>query len=154
MDAHRILVFYYKIAWIYFGNRNYSKSIFYLNKIVNNEVVKLREDLQIYSRLMFLMCHYELGNYDVFKYSITSFKPYFKKLENTYPLQEITQATFLKLADATKLEHKEIMRNALDQFKVLQNNSFYNVSFTYLDLISWLEAKIANKTLSAIMRVK
>ena len=154
LDAHRILVFYFKIAWIYFGNKNYSKSIFYLNKIVNNELPKLREDLQIYSRLLFLMCHYELSNYDVFRYLIKSFKPYFKKLENTYPLQEITQATFLKLADAPKPEHKAIMKNALVQLKALQKNSFYNVSFTYLDLISWLEAKITNKTLSEIIQKK
>lgn len=154
LDAHRILVFYYKIAWIYFGNRNYSKAIFYLNRIVNNELAKLREDLQIYSRLMFLMCHYELGNYDVFKYSIKSFKPYFKKLEKTYPLQQITQVTFLKLADASKSEHIQIMKKALGEFKALQKNSFYNVSFTYLDIISWLEAKITNNTLSAIIRKK
>ncbi len=152
LDAHRILVFYFKIAWIYFGNKNYAKSIFYLNKIVNDELPKLREDLQIYSRLMFLMCHYELGNYDMFKYSIKTFKPYFKKLENAYPLQEITQATFLKLAAAPKAEHKTIMKNALTQLKVLQENSFYNVSFTYLDVISWLEAKITDRALSEIIR--
>ncbi len=154
LDAHRILVFYFKIAWIYFGNQNYAKSIFYLNKIINNQLPKLREDLQIYSRLMFLMCHYELSNYDVFKYSIKTFKPYFEKLEYIYPLPKITQATFLKIADAPKSDHKAIMKIALVEIKALQENSFYNVSFTYLDLISWLEAKISNKTLAAVVQQK
>lgn len=151
LDDHRILVFYYKIAWIYFGNKNYSKSIFYLNRILNNELPKLREDLQIYSRLMFLMCHYELRNYDVFKYSIRTFKLYFKKLENNYPIQEITQQTFIKLADAPKAGHNQIMKNSLSQLDELRENAFYNVSFTYLNIISWLKAKISNQSLSAII---
>ena len=143
LDAHRIMVFYFKIAWIYFCDRKYSKSILYLNKIVNNELPKLREDLQIYSRVMFLMCHYELDNFDVFRYSIRSFKPYFKKLENVYPLQVITQKTFLKLADTPRSDHSKIMETALKQLKELQKNGFYKVSFTYLDIISWLESKLS-----------
>lgn len=154
MDAHRILVFYFKFAWIYLGDSNYSKSIFYLNKIINNELPKLREDLQIYSRLMFLMCHYELDNFDMFSYSIKSFKPYFNKLKNIYPLQVITQDTFLQLADSPQSEHKLIMGKALSHLKELQKNSYYNVSFTYLDLISWLEAKISNKSLADIVKNK
>lgn len=154
LDDHRILLFYFKIAWIYFGNNNFPKSIFYLNKIINNELPKLREDLQIYSRLMFLMCHYELNNYDVFRYSIKSFKPYFKKLENIYPLQVITQRTFLKLAGAPQPEHKTIMKDALKELTNLKTNSFYNVSFTYLDLTSWLESKINNTSLSLIVLKK
>ena len=64
VDAHRILVFNYKIASLYFGNGDYEKAIDYLNEIINSHA-DLRYDLQCYSRLMHLMCHYELGNYDI-----------------------------------------------------------------------------------------
>jgi hypothetical protein len=45
LDRHRILVFYYKIASLYFGAGEFGSSIDYLNKIINWKV-DLRNDLQ------------------------------------------------------------------------------------------------------------
>ena len=61
LDRHRVLVFYYKIASLYFGSGDYEKAIDYLNKIINWKM-DLRTDLQCYSRLLHLIAHYELGN--------------------------------------------------------------------------------------------
>jgi tetratricopeptide (TPR) repeat protein len=69
MDRHRILVFYYKIASLYFGSGDFDKSIDYLNKIINWKV-DLRTDLQCYARLLHLIAHYELGNFDLLEYLI------------------------------------------------------------------------------------
>src|SRR5688500_14816484 len=43
LDTHRVLVFNYKIAMLYFGSGNYETSIDYLQKIIN-ENVDLRND--------------------------------------------------------------------------------------------------------------
>ena len=37
-DRHRVLVFYYKIASLYFGSGDCDRSIDYLNKIINWKV--------------------------------------------------------------------------------------------------------------------
>ena len=57
LDRHRVLVFYYKIASLYFGSGNYDAAIDYLNKIINWKV-DLRNDLQCYARLLHLIAHY------------------------------------------------------------------------------------------------
>ncbi len=154
LDEHRILVFYFKIAWIHFGAKHYAKAIFYLNKIVNNELPKLREDLQIYARLLFLMCHYELKNLDIFDYSIRSFQTYFGKRKNLYPLQEILQDCFLNIAVSQKSEHKKIMIKTRDQIIELKKNPFHKVSLTYLDALSWLESKVTSKSLAQVIQEK
>lgn len=152
LDAHRILVFYFKFAWIYFGDENYSKSIHYLNRIINNELPKLRVDLQVYARIMFLMCHYELQNYEVFAYSIQSFKPYAKKVASTYPIQEVLQEMFIKISKKPLANNVAILKDALRQLKELRQNDFYKVSFNYLNVIAWLEAKISRKSLAQIVK--
>src|SRR6476619_3824282 len=48
LDRHRVLVFYYKIASLYFGNDDFETSIDYLQKIINWKV-DLRNDLQCYA---------------------------------------------------------------------------------------------------------
>jgi tetratricopeptide (TPR) repeat protein len=67
LDRHRVLVFYYKIASLYFGSGDFDTTIDYLNKIINWKV-DLRNDLQCYARLLHLIAHYELGNYNLLEY--------------------------------------------------------------------------------------
>src|SRR3970040_742018 len=62
LDEHHEMLFYYKIASIYFGNEKYNECIFYLEKIINNKNLSMREDLMCFARLLSLIAHYELGN--------------------------------------------------------------------------------------------
>jgi hypothetical protein len=71
LDTHRVLVFYYKIACLYFGSDDNDNTIDYLNKIINRKM-NLRTDLQCYARLLHLIAHYELGNYDILESLIKS----------------------------------------------------------------------------------
>ncbi|HKZ66832.1 MAG TPA: hypothetical protein VJ111_10770, partial [Chitinophagaceae bacterium] len=64
LDTHRVLIFYYKIACLYFGSGDNEKAIDYLNRIINQKS-DLRSDLQCYARLLHLIAHYELGNFDL-----------------------------------------------------------------------------------------
>src|SRR5690606_16432927 len=64
LDKHRIMVITYKIAMLYYLSGDYSTSIDYLQKIINDSS-ELRTDLQCYSRLMHLLAHYELGNLEL-----------------------------------------------------------------------------------------
>jgi hypothetical protein len=79
LDRHRVLVFYYKIACLYFGSGDNEKSIDYLNKIINWKV-DLRTDLQCYARLLHLIAHYELGNYQLLEYLIKSVYRFMAKM--------------------------------------------------------------------------
>ncbi|MBM3416044.1 MAG: hypothetical protein FJY20_06270 [Bacteroidetes bacterium] len=54
LDRHRVLVLNYKFAMLYFGSGDYSTSIDYLQKIINDNT-NLRYDLQCYARLLHLM---------------------------------------------------------------------------------------------------
>ena len=85
LDRHRILVFYYKIACLYFGSGDYGNTIDYLNKIINWKV-DLRTDLQCYSRLLHLIAHYELGNDNLLEYLIKSVYRFMAKMENPHAL--------------------------------------------------------------------
>src|SRR6185437_15141919 len=87
LDRHRILVFYYKIACLYFGSGDYGRTIDYLNKIINWRV-DLRTDLQCYSRLLHLIAHYELGNFQLLEYLIKSVYRFMAKMGNLSRVEE------------------------------------------------------------------
>ncbi len=61
IDEHHVMMFYYKIACLYFGSNEFENATVYLNQIVNNKTLKMREDLLCFARFLNLIAHYEAG---------------------------------------------------------------------------------------------
>lgn len=141
LDRHRVLVFYYKIACLYFGSGRNEEAITFLNKIIHWKV-DLRTDLQCYSRLLHLIAHYELGNHDLLEYLIKSVYRFMANMQNLSVVEEeifkFLRKSFsinpLKLKSAFKALKEKLERNA--------GNPLESRSFMYLDILGWLESKI------------
>ncbi len=153
IDRHRVLVFYYKIASLYFGSGDYDTAIDYVQKIINWKV-DLRNDLQCYARLLHLMAHYELGNYDLMEYLARSVYRFMSKME-TLTVVEEEMFRFLRnrFAPASKGLQKEFTQ-LLERIKGLEKNRFETRAFAYLDIISWLESKVYHKPMHTIVHEK
>jgi hypothetical protein len=154
VDTHRILVFNYKIATLYFGAAQYSTAIDYLQKIIHDTDSNLRIDLQCYSRLMHLLCHYELGTEEIIESLIKSLYRFMSKMKT---LTVVEAEIFRFLRNSSKISRKQIkqeLEKFLDKIKHLEKNRFETRSFAYLDIISWVESKVYDKPLSEIIHNK
>src|SRR6185369_5055792 len=153
LDRHRILVFYYKIACLYFGSGDNEKAIDYLNKIINWKV-DLRTDLQCYARLLHLIAHYELGNYQLLEYLTKSVYRFMAKMESLSAVEEemfhFLRRSFQVNAHALKPEFEKL----LDKLKRYENNPLETRAFSYLDVISWLESKVNDVPVQDVIREK
>ncbi len=153
LDRHRILVFYYKIASLYFGSGDSSKAIDYLNKIINWKV-DLRTDLQCYSRLLHLIAHYELGNYELMEYLIKSVYRFMAKMENMSVVEEEMLAFLRRSFQLSAKNIKPALEKLLEKLKQHENNRLETRAFVYLDVISWLESKISGVPVQEIVQQK
>ncbi len=151
LDQHRVMVFYFKFAWIYFGYGNISKALSYLDKIINNELHNLREDLQDYARIMKLLCHYELGNIDLLQYLINTYSNYFNRKKSLNDFLEQAMNFFTTLRSEGLLEHKKIIKEYYLIFSEMNKTPYERRAFIYLDILSWLESKIKNQSLKEIV---
>jgi tetratricopeptide (TPR) repeat protein len=154
LDQHRILVFNYKIATLYFGAGDYATSIDYLRRIINDHI-DLRGDLQCYARLLHMIAHYELGNIELIESSlIKSVYRFMAKMEN---LTVIEEEMFAFLRGSFKDPSRKVTQ-ALQEFlakvKKYEKSRFETRAFAYLDVISWLESKVEHKTMSEIIYAK
>lgn len=153
LDTHRVLVFYYKIACLYFGSGDHEKAIDYLNKIINNKA-DLRTDLQCYARLLHLIAHYELGNFDLLEYLSKSVYRFMAKMENLSKVEEemfaFLRRSFQVGAQALKPEFEKLLR----KLKKYEGNPLESRAFAYLDVISWLESKINGVHVQDVIRNK
>lgn len=154
VDSHRILVFNYKFASLYFGAREYGKAIDYLHKLINDNQPGLRNDLQCYARLMHLMCHYEIGNDEILDSLIRSVYRFMAKMKN---LTVVEEAIFSFLRHSFKVNTRALkpeLENFLSKIKHLEKSRFETRSFAYLDIISWVESKVYEKPMEQIIHEK
>lgn len=153
LDRHRILVFYYKFASLYFGSGEHERSIDYLNKIINWKM-NLRTDLQCYARLLHLIAHYELGNFDLLEYLLKSVYRFMAKMEN---LSTVELEIFAFLKQSFKLTPRQLkphFEQLLAKLHPLEHNRLENRAFMYLDVISWLESKVMGMPVQQVIRNK
>lgn len=72
IQTERLLVLYFNLAYLYFGACQYGKALYWLNKLLNDSHIYIRENLQVTSRIFNMIIHYELENYDMLEYQVRS----------------------------------------------------------------------------------
>jgi hypothetical protein len=153
LDQHRILVFNYKIATLYFGSGDYETSIDYLQRIINDNV-EVRTDLQSYARLLHLMAHYEMHNFEIIDSLTKSVYRFMAKRENL-TVVEAEMFKFLRTSlQVSRHKLKQELTQFLQKIKHLEKNRFETRAFAYLDIISWVESKVYEKPMGDIVSMK
>src|SRR5947207_2415796 len=146
-------LFNYKIATLSFGSCDYETCIDYLQRIINDNV-DLRYDIQCYARLLHLLAHYEIGNFEIMDSLIKSVYRYMRKMETITVIEE---EIFNFLSSSFKLTRRELkpeLEILLNTIKQFEKSRFETRSLAYLDIISWLESKVYEKPMSEIIHEK
>ena len=154
IDEHHVMVFYYKIASMYFGAGENKKCIQYLEKIISNRTLQMREDLLCFARILNLVAHYEAGmdyNLDVL---IRSTYKFLIKMEDLYDVQREFIKFLRGLGDIYPNEVKNEFIKLHKKLKEFENDPYQSRAFLYLDIISWLESKIQNRPISLVIQNK
>ncbi len=151
LDDYRLMIFWYRMASIYFTFDDHHSCIRLLNKIINPQQKTLREDLQCFARLLNIITHFELSNDELLTYLIKSTYRFLLKMN------EVTQLhrTIIRFLRTSLFKDRNKLSSAFFDLKVeleeVYEDPYERRSVLYLDLISWLESKIKNKTVESVI---
>lgn len=154
IDEHHIMVFYYKFASLYFGAGYYEKCIYYLEKIIRNKKLKMREDLLCFTRILNLVAHYEAGLDQNLEAQIKATYKFLIKMNELHLVQQRIITFLRNLNNIYPHELKKAFMNLHRELKAFEDHPYEKRSFMYLDIISWLESKIENKSVEEIIQEK
>jgi len=154
LDSHRILVFYYKMASLYFGSGDFRSALKYENKVLQYRDISIRGDIHSFARLLNLVTHFELGNDELVEYQVKSTYRFLSRMDNLQEVQRYILAFIRRLSHIEPGELKSEFRRLRDKLVSLENNPFEKRAFFYLDIISWLESKIQNRSVQDIIHEK
>ncbi len=154
IDEHHVMVFYYKIASLYFGAGENKKCIFFLEKIIGNKSLEMREDLLCFARVLNLVAHYEAGMDYNLEALIKSTYKFLIKMEDLYEVQKEMIRFLRNLGDIYPHEVKGEFIKLHKKLKEFEDDPYQSRAFLYLDIISWLESKIESKPIGLVIKDK
>lgn len=126
-----------------------------MNKIINEKETALREDIHSFARILRLISYFELGDEELVAYNIKSTYRFLLKKGTLYLYQNLI-LNFLKGLEKNNTRKKLIA--AFEELKIqmqkLMSSRYEKRAFIYFDIISWLESKIENRTVEALIKEK
>ena len=154
IDHHHIMLLYFKIACMYFTVNDYDNCIKYVNMIMKNKNIKMREDLQCFTRILNLIAHWEAGrDYNLDKIIRDTYN-YLDKMNDLHEVQKTILKYLNGLENIYPGEIKGFLRSLHSELKKFEDDPYEKRAFLYLDIISWLESKINNKPVADIIKEK
>ncbi|MBU2939942.1 hypothetical protein KO494_10365 [Lacinutrix sp. C3R15] len=154
IDAHHKMVFYYKFASMHFGAGNNKECIKYLDKIISNKTLSMREDLLCFSRVLNLVAHYEAGLDYHLETLLRSTYKFLIKMNELHEVQKEMIKFIRGLQDIYPQDLKKEFKKLHETLKKYEDHPYERRAFLYLDIISWLESKIENKLVGQVIKDK
>ncbi len=149
-----MLATYDNFAILYFLAENYSRALYWSNKIINDKS-NVRYDMKCFHQVFNLTIHYEMKNIDYLEHAVKLAEKYMKAQENSFKFIEIVIDFFkrgqLTISVKDELQELKKLKTSLDIIltdeRELSLNEFFNFSV-------WTESKIKKRPLIQLVREK
>jgi hypothetical protein len=133
---------YYEFAYTYFGLGDYKKSLLYLNTVLNDNEQLLRQDIYTYTRILNLIVHFELENFEYLAYVIKSTNRFINKSKRNYSIENYVLKQLKTLSKTKRENHYSIFKTMKNDLNKLLENPQEKVVLEFFDILAWIEAKL------------
>lgn len=146
---------YFNIAIMFFGRKEYSNALKWINLLLNDIDIDKSEDIHCFAQLLNLIIHLELGNQRLLPYALKSTQRYLTTRNRVYKFETMI-LNFINqiLKSKDRDEEIHIYTKLLEDLKPMQEDTFEKTAFEYFDVLSWIESKITGKTFAEVVKEK
>ncbi len=134
---------YYFIAVFYFTADNFTASQKWISKILQLPATDFSSDIQCFARIINLIEHYELKNFEHLDYIMKSTYYFLRKRQRIYKYEQVI-IKYMKRSLRASSEQKliELFEEMKDEMLVLQKDSYEKNGMHTFNILPWLQAKI------------
>lgn len=145
MPSEYLLSFSFQLAYINFMRKDYSRALYWVNRVLNNRFEGQRSDLQIQVRLLNLMIHFEQQNIFVLRHFVDSAKRYVNKVAVIQPHELTLLKFFSKIGQAFPNQYKALFADLYSQlFPANTDAETPSTVLEFIDYKTWIEEKTAS----------
>jgi len=156
IPATDIVLFKFNMAIVYFVNNKYSKAIKALNEIINDNELSLRDDIQIFARIIRLIVFWEKGEDELLPYATLSTYRFLYKRKRLYKFESIVlQFIREKMPHInTSGKQKAAFIELKEKLEKQLQDPLEKKALDYFDFITWIESKISKKEFRQLAKEK
>ncbi|MCX6198365.1 MAG: hypothetical protein NTY88_03965 [Bacteroidetes bacterium] len=137
---------YFNVAVAYFRKKDFGKAIDWLNKILNHERTDERQQINRYARLLELLAHYELKNFELLDYKITNTQRYLAKRNLGDEFDKVLLNGFRHLIKAAdKKETQKIFQDLKSSIQKISKDDLQKINEEQFEYLNWMEEKLKQK---------
>ena len=134
IERHHRITFFYLTAYLLFLNRRYEQALQWNNYIINDSKEDVVKEIFYFARVLNLLIHYELGNYDLLE-SLLSSTP--KYLKSRRPLYATEKNLFRLLSRLLKTIDRSEKQTLISNLK-MKSRRFLMILLKKECLIIWI----------------
>ena len=141
IEHPRLVHFYFELSYAAWGFGDYKASIRWINKLLNEESAEGREDIVFSGRILNLLLHYEMGNYELFDSAISSSLRAFLKKKQQYAPEILFIRSLRKLVRLREAKNSlKIMGEMKKNLSVIPDKGYDTTDI----ILPWLISKTEN----------
>jgi len=133
-------------------DENYSAALKVNNKVLDESGLNFKNDVHRFAKLLNLILHYELGNYDHLEYILEGTQKFFREKNILFRFEKLLFTHFRKLINNDVSEHAELFGELYFNMRKLDIDNNTRVLLSIFDFISWAYAHSAGKKLLDVLR--
>lgn len=154
IDIHHILIMYFKMAALSFIIADFSQVLTFTQKILSHKNAQIQEDLLFHTHILTLMTKFDGGFDEDFEdFADTTFR-LSQRLQHPTEVQKTVSRFFVKLYRLYPNERPKAFENLLIELRQIAKKPYNKRSLIYLDVISWVESKLENRSVSEVIKSK
>ena len=150
-------IYYFNIALTYFFDQNYSSTIRWLNRLVNQSNVNRSEissNIHYYAQLFNLVVHYEAENFELLEYLIGSTRKWLQSIRefNQFDLKIITFFKEVLLEEYDKAKLRSQFSKLAQELQVLAEDPAERIALDYFRFITWAKSKSSGRPILQLVQ--
>ncbi len=136
------LSFYYQFAYIYFLRKEYARALPWLNRILNENFMEVKQEIQTYARMLNLIIHFELDNIMILKYAVDSTRRFLKKKRDLHEFETILLKFFSHLSTANRSDYTMLFEQLQNDLLTPGKEKVDSNVLDYLNFKQWIESRL------------
>lgn len=135
------IIIYHLLSLYYFECKQYSSSLKWVNNIINCSDNQIRTDLYSFAKMLSIIIHYELKNYEIIEHLLKSAKRYLEKNNQLYKVEEILLQKFKLLVKTHNTSDiRKVFNDLSKAFNELKNENNGSDEFQFYN--KWIQHKL------------
>lgn len=151
-DNVKLTAFYWLSLYNFYQDK-FSEALEWMNKFLNHRKSEARSDLQVMARLLNMLIHYELGNFDLIEYNLKSTYRFAYKKEKLNLYERSMLSFFRKAINAANPQELEgiLLAYKADLIEIFQDKLERRAD-DYFKNFEWIKSKLTGRPIIELIR--